>query len=144
MKKHAVVIGFGVLLTVACFAQQASWKTEHYDSLLGAPNATEVNYVESENGLHEVTYIVEQPYPASDVLGFICEDLKQKGWTARGLHNARLKRLLSPRLGAAAVLGPVHFTSRACHFKSLTDAIDTGTASGRFFFHVMESFCVAI
>jgi DNA invertase Pin-like site-specific DNA recombinase len=24
-------------------------------------------------------------------------------------------------------------------FKSLTDAIDTGTASGRFFFHVMAS-----
>jgi len=25
------------------------------------------------------------------------------------------------------------------HFKSLTDSIDTGTASGRFFFHVMAS-----
>ena len=25
------------------------------------------------------------------------------------------------------------------HFKSLTDAIDTGTSSGRFFFHVMAS-----
>jgi hypothetical protein len=52
MKKYAVVIGFGVLLTVACFAQQGSWKTEHYDSLLVAPNATGVNYVDSDSGLH--------------------------------------------------------------------------------------------
>ncbi len=29
--------------------------------------------------------------------------------------------------------------SRGIHFKSLTDAIDTGTPSGRFFFHVMAS-----
>ncbi|MBD1228228.1 recombinase family protein [Xenorhabdus griffiniae] len=28
---------------------------------------------------------------------------------------------------------------RGIHFKSLTDAIDTGTPSGRFFFHVMAS-----
>jgi hypothetical protein len=56
----------------------------------------------------------------------------------------KFDQMLSPRLGAAAVLGPGHFTSRACHFKSLTDAIDTGTASGHFFFHVMESFYVAI
>jgi hypothetical protein len=83
MKKYAVVIGFGVLLTVACFAQQGSWKTEHYDSLLVAPNATEVNYVEWQSGLHQVTYLVEEPYPASDVVDFICEDLKQKGWTPK-------------------------------------------------------------
>ena len=83
MKKYAVVIGFGVLLTVACFAQSTSWKTEHYDSLLVAPNATGVNYVDRDSGLHLVTYIVEDPYPASDVVGFICEDLKQKGWTPK-------------------------------------------------------------
>jgi DNA invertase Pin-like site-specific DNA recombinase len=29
--------------------------------------------------------------------------------------------------------------NRGVHFKSLTDAIDTGTPSGRFFFHVMAS-----
>jgi hypothetical protein len=83
MKKYAVVIGFGVLLTVTCFAQQGSWKTEHYDSLLVAPNATEVNYVEWQSGLHQVTYLVEEPYPASDLVDFICEDLKQKGWTPK-------------------------------------------------------------
>lgn len=29
--------------------------------------------------------------------------------------------------------------NRGVHFKSLTDSIDTGTPSGRFFFHVMAS-----
>jgi len=29
--------------------------------------------------------------------------------------------------------------SKGIHFKSLTDSIDTSTASGRFFFHVMAS-----
>ncbi|MER2511307.1 MAG: recombinase family protein [Nitrosomonas ureae] len=35
------------------------------------------------------------------------------------------------------LIGELH--QRGVHFKSLTDAIDTGTSSGRFFFHVMAS-----
>ncbi len=35
------------------------------------------------------------------------------------------------------LIGELH--PRGVHFKSLTDAIDTGTPSGRFFFHVMAS-----
>ena len=35
------------------------------------------------------------------------------------------------------LVGEMH--KRGVQFKSLTDAIDTGTASGRFFFHVMAS-----
>lgn len=35
------------------------------------------------------------------------------------------------------LIGELH--KQGVHFKSLTDAIDTGTASGRFFFHVMAS-----
>lgn len=35
------------------------------------------------------------------------------------------------------LIGDLH--SRGVQFKSLTDAIDTGTPSGRFFFHVMAS-----
>jgi hypothetical protein len=97
MKKYAVVIGFGVLMTVVCFAQQGSWKSEHYDSLLVAPNATEVNYIEWQSGLHQVTYIVEEPYPASDVLSFICEDLKQKGWTPKpGCSDRNLWMKMGP------------------------------------------------
>ena len=33
----------------------------------------------------------------------------------------------------------VELEDRKIHFKSLTDSIDTGTPSGRFFFHVMAS-----
>lgn len=32
-----------------------------------------------------------------------------------------------------------HLEKRGVHFQSLTDAIDTGTPAGRFFFHVMAS-----
>jgi len=35
------------------------------------------------------------------------------------------------------LVGELH--KQGVHFKSLTDAIDTGTPSGRFFFHVMAS-----
>jgi DNA invertase Pin-like site-specific DNA recombinase len=35
------------------------------------------------------------------------------------------------------LIGDLH--RRGVHFKSLTDAIDTGTPSGRFFFHIMAS-----
>ena len=35
------------------------------------------------------------------------------------------------------LVGELH--KQGVHFKSLTDAIDTGTASGRFFFHIMAS-----
>lgn len=35
------------------------------------------------------------------------------------------------------LVGELH--KQGVHFKSLTDAIDTGTTSGRFFFHVMAS-----
>ena len=35
------------------------------------------------------------------------------------------------------LVGKLH--EQGIHFKSLTDAIDTGTSSGRFFFHVMAS-----
>ena len=46
------------------------------------------------------------------------------------------------RLGRSAknlvdLVGELH--KRGVQFKSLTDAIDTGTPSGRFFFHVMAS-----
>ena len=34
---------------------------------------------------------------------------------------------------------PVNTPRQGIQFKSLTDSIDTGTASGRFFFHIMAS-----
>jgi DNA invertase Pin-like site-specific DNA recombinase len=46
----------------------------------------------------------------------------------------RLGRSVKDLVGLVDVLH-----DRGVHFKSLTDAIDTSTASGRFFFHVMAS-----
>jgi hypothetical protein len=80
VKRYAIAeFGLLALLSIACFAQESSWRTEHYDSLLIAPGATEVKYVES-GGLHELTYIVEEPYPASKAVNFICEEMRRKGW----------------------------------------------------------------
>ncbi|WP_035347027.1 hypothetical protein [Edaphobacter aggregans] len=82
MTKHAAVTGFGVfvLLAIAGFAQQTFWRAEHYDFLLVAPNATGVQYVDWPRGVHQLIYTVEEPYPASYVLGGICANLQQKGW----------------------------------------------------------------
>lgn len=80
MKRYAAVLGFGVLLSLTCFGQQTSWRSEQYDFLLVAPNATEVKYVNWPNGVHQLIYNVEEPYPALYVLGVICTDLQQKGW----------------------------------------------------------------
>lgn len=77
MKTYALVIGLSMLLTTACFSQQTSWTTQHHDSLLVAPNATQIEWTDSKDRL---SYVVEEPYPAGAVLGAIREDLKQKGW----------------------------------------------------------------
>ncbi len=80
MKKRVVVIAFGVLLTIACFAQGAPWKTEHHDFFLVAPDAAEVKYAQWPNGTDHLTYTVEEPYPAKDVLAYIGEEVQRKHW----------------------------------------------------------------
>ena len=82
MKRCVAAIKFGLFasMTITCVAQESSWRTEHYDSLLVAPDATAVKYVDSSDGLHELTYIVEVPYPAANMVNFICEDMRRKGW----------------------------------------------------------------
>ena len=80
MKKCVLVIGLGILMTVACFSQQSSWATQHHDSFLVAPYATQVKYVELADFDHELTYVVEEPYPTDEVLGAIRENMKQKVW----------------------------------------------------------------
>ena len=49
----------------------------------------------------------------------------------------KLDRLVRSVKHLVELVGELH--KRSVQFKSLTDAIDTGTASGRFFFHVMAS-----
>jgi hypothetical protein len=83
MKRYAVVIGFGAVIAASCFAQQASWKTEHHDSLLVAPDATGVQYTAWPGGPDELTYSVKESYPATRLRKSLCDDLKQKGWRAK-------------------------------------------------------------
>ena len=49
----------------------------------------------------------------------------------------KLDRLGRSVKNLVALVGQLH--QQGAHFKSLTDVIDTGTPSGRFFFHVMAS-----
>lgn len=83
MKRQAIVIGFVATLATSCLAQQTSWKTKHHDGLLVAPHATKVQYVAWPGGPDELTYSVQEPYPATGLRKFVCDDLKQKGWRAQ-------------------------------------------------------------
>jgi hypothetical protein len=77
--KHAVVVGFAALLAVTCVAQPGPQTTQRRDCLLVAPFATEVKYVELYGRL-QLTYNVEESYPAADVLAFISDGLRRKRW----------------------------------------------------------------
>ena len=52
-------------------------------------------------------------------------------------YNPKLDRLGRSVKNLVDLVGKLH--KQGVQFKSLTDAIDTGTPSGRFFFHVMAS-----
>lgn len=80
VRRYAAVIGLVLLLTGGCLAQPASWRVERRESMLVAPLATQVKYVDIPGLDEELTYIVEEPYPATDFLAFLREDLKRKNW----------------------------------------------------------------
>jgi hypothetical protein len=75
----ATVIGFAALPGVACFAQRGSQRAERQDCLLVAEFATEVKYAEFQ-GRDQLTYTVQESYPATDVLAFISDSLREKHW----------------------------------------------------------------
>jgi hypothetical protein len=77
--KRGVVLGFVVFVTAVCLAQEGSHKAEHRDCLVVAPFATEVKYAEF-HGRDQLTYTVEEPYPATDVLAFISDGLRRQHW----------------------------------------------------------------
>jgi hypothetical protein len=77
--RHGIVIGFAAFLAVACLAQQESKRAERRDCLLVAPFATEVKYAEFE-GRDQLTYTVQEAYPAAEVLTFISDSLRKKHW----------------------------------------------------------------
>ena len=86
--KCVFAIAFGVLLWTTSLSQKPIWRTEHRDSLLVAPKAKDVTYKATtvmrsygSEEQDELTYTVEVPYPASDFLDHLYEDLQKKGWT---------------------------------------------------------------
>jgi hypothetical protein len=77
--KHAIVIGFAAFLAAACLAQQESKRAERLDCLLVTPSASEVKYAELD-GTDQLTYTVQESYPAAEVLAFISDSLRRKRW----------------------------------------------------------------
>lgn len=79
MKKHAILIAFGLMISAQCLSQQAGWKTEHHDTMVVPPNATDVSF--RERGFQdELTYTVDEPYPAQNFVDGLCEQMRLKGW----------------------------------------------------------------
>jgi hypothetical protein len=88
MKKHAIVIAFGLMTLAACLSQQPAWRTEHHDSFIVPPNAKNVEYttktIQASQGpveQEELTYTVAEPYPAPKFIDHLQKDLQEKGWT---------------------------------------------------------------
>jgi HEAT repeat protein len=98
MKQLIVVIGSVVSLAVACLAQ-APWRTEHHDSLLVAPGATDVRYVNWSTGPDELIYTVREAFPASAFRQSICDQLERKGWKSL-THSACGTEWMTPGPGA--------------------------------------------
>ena len=70
-----------VLTVVAAASQERGNNRQKYsESLLVAPSAKNPNYVIYPDGRQQVTYTVEIPYPAEDVLAFLKTELQKRGW----------------------------------------------------------------
>jgi DNA invertase Pin-like site-specific DNA recombinase len=68
-------------------------------------------------------------------------DLQIDALTKAGCHKLFEDKMSGSRAEASSTwwTWSASYHQQGVHFKSLTDAIDTGTPSGRFFFHVMAS-----
>jgi hypothetical protein len=79
IKKHVIVIAFGLILSTGCLSQQPGWKTEHHDTMVVPPCAADVTF--TERGYQdELTYTVEEPYPAPKFVHDLCEQLRLRAW----------------------------------------------------------------
>ncbi len=74
--KRAILLNIAVFAALYCLGQP---KAHREDSLLVAPFATHVHYGVF-NGQDQLTYTVQESYPATDVLAFISAKLKERGW----------------------------------------------------------------
>jgi hypothetical protein len=80
--RNAILLGLIVISGVGGLLQ-ARPQPQRPDSLLVAPFATHISYL-AANGkdrlADQLSYQVEESYPATDTLAFICDSLQQKGW----------------------------------------------------------------
>lgn len=90
MKRYARMAGLIAALASSCLAQQAAWKAEPQDGLLVAPHAAGVQYVASVTlPYQQLTYTVQEPYPATRLWKSLCDQLEEKNWHAQfGCSNA--------------------------------------------------------
>jgi hypothetical protein len=89
LAKRAFAMGLILSLWTTCFlAQKPAWKTDHRDSLLVPPGARNVTFKAAavtrwdgpgEND--ELTYTLDEPFPAKEFLDHLCNDLQLKGWS---------------------------------------------------------------
>lgn len=83
MKKRAFVVGFGLIVAAAALSQQPAWKIEHHDTMLVPPKAAHVTFIE-KGTQDELTYTVDELYPAAEFLHGLCEELRVRSWTPSG------------------------------------------------------------
>jgi hypothetical protein len=62
------------------FGQKANDEDKYSASLVVAPLAKSPKYLKYQDGRQQVIYSTESEYPAEDVLSFISEELKKRGW----------------------------------------------------------------
>lgn len=87
MKKLALLIALCLMFSATCLSQTHAWRTEHHDFFLVAPTAKDVKYTATTvvgaagpREEEELTYTVEEPYPASKFIDHLQKDLQLKGW----------------------------------------------------------------
>lgn len=83
MKKRVVVVGLALIVLAAALTPQPTWKTEHHDTMLIPPKAAHISFLQKGDS-DELTYTVEEPYPASKFLQALCEQLRLRHWAASG------------------------------------------------------------
>ncbi len=97
-----LMTALSVSLVFGCNQQQGQSKGEYSDSLIVHPRANDVRF-SKHKGTDQLTYRVEEKFPASDVIGWISKKLRENGWEALAYHY------LSPHLLSSHVKGWTKF-----------------------------------
>ena len=77
--QYVICAAIVVALTTACCLSQTKSESRSHPALIVAPSASNVNYA-SRDGQTELTYTVQERYPAERTLRFIEETLQRRKW----------------------------------------------------------------